>query len=126
MGGGSSSSAQDGNCFARDHQLFLGWDHHGDPIPIAGNATVAARAVDRVALRIELKTEETKLLNHRSPNRRSVLANSAGENQRSDSAERHKQYRDRLRQAIAENLNRKSRAFISSRRRFDQLTHVVA
>src|SRR5262249_59787312 len=84
IGAGSSSSAQDGNCFARDHQLFIGWDHHGDPIPIAGNASIAARAVDRVALRIEFKAEETKLLNHRSPNRRSVLANSAGENQRSD------------------------------------------
>src|SRR5262249_21387120 len=106
--------------------LFIGWDHHGDPIPIAGNATIAARAVDRVALRIEFKAEETKLLNHRSPNRKSVLANSAGENQRSDSAKRHKQCRDRRRLAIAYTLNRNSRACISSHRRFDQLTYVVA
>ena len=44
------------------------------------------RAVHRVAFRIEFKTEERKLLDHPSPNKGSVVADTASENHHSHPA----------------------------------------
>ena len=47
---------------------------HDDRIAILGNASVALRHVHSVALRIELKTEESKVLDYHASNRRSIFA----------------------------------------------------
>jgi hypothetical protein len=68
---------QYGKRFAVDHQLLVSRDNHGDRSAILGNVSVAQCPVHRVALRIEFKTEESKRLDHRGPNRQSGFAYTA-------------------------------------------------